>query len=194
LTGWRDGLRRGVAAVGIGACVLLTACATPIRARAPVDRTVSEYALAGRFSLREAGNSYSGRVRWNHDMQGNLVMVQDPFGGGVAELSERPQGARMTLADGRLVEAPSAQILMHELTGIALPVSDLARWLTGRESSGASVERDAAGRAVRFARAGWRVDYSYDAEDPDALPARIVAVHSDGLELRLRVESWELPQ
>lgn len=176
------------------ACLLLAACASPLTARAPAESEVSAYALAGRFSLREAGRSYSGRVQWNHGAQGNVVFVQDPFGGGIAELSDRPQGARMKMASGEQVEAPSAQILMHELTGIALPVRDLGRWLTGRERADAAVSRDAAGRMIRFDRAGWRLDYSYDAEDPEALPATIVAVHRDGLELRLRVESWELPQ
>lgn len=175
------------------ACLMVVACGTPLKARAPIDSAVSGYTLEGRFSLREADRSYSGRVRWAHGALGNLVLVQDPLGAGVAELTERPQGASMKMRNGDIVEAASAQILMKELTGIAVPVADIARWMTGRDVDGATLQRDAFGRVAVFHGEMWRFDYSYDIDDRDALPATIVVVDRNGLELKLRVESWEIP-
>lgn len=170
--------------------LLLLACASPLAARAPVDAKNLAYELAGRFSLRESGRSFAGRVQWTHSAEGNVVLVQDPLGGGIAQLTEQATLAQMKMSNGEARQAPTAQLLMQELTGIALPVADLARWLTGRTDL--AVLRDAFGRTVQFEEGDWRIAYVYDSEASDALPARIEALSKTGLELKLRVESWEL--
>lgn len=178
------------AALGAAAILLLAACATPHGARAPASVALVAYALEARFGLRDSDNSYSGRLSWRHDRDGDAVLVQDPFGGGVAELDAGPDGARMRLADGQVATAADARELMHQLTGVALPVRELAQWLTARGSVDGDAERDALGRVVRQTRQGWRLDYRYDDAAGDALPSRIVAANGRGIELRLAIEVW----
>lgn len=177
------------------ASLLLAACGTLPATRAALDRSIETYALEGRFGLRDNGQSYQGRLQWQHDAGGNRVFVQDPFGGGVAELTDGAHGARMKLANGEVSEAADAPQLMLALTGVALPVRSVARWLTGRALPAQGVERDAVGRPLRFAAEGWKIQYEYESAehgDADLLPSRVLAANETGIELRLAIESWTL--
>ena len=182
------------------ALTLLAGCATPHGARAPVNGAINAYSLDARFALKDerdhiehggAKQSFSGKLHWRHDSAGDRVLIQDPFGHGVAELDARMQGAVMRLADGRVAEAHDPSALMHDLTGIALPIRDLSRWLTGRNFPFQSDDRrDDAGRLSHIARQGWIIHYRYDDDATDALPARVTAENGQGVELRLVIEQW----
>ena len=175
--------------------VLLAACGSLPATRLAADRSLDAYLLDGRFGLRDRDQSYQGRLQWQHGPGGDRVFVQDPFGNGVAELTENAHGARMVRASGEIDEAADAPQLMHALTGVALPVRSVARWLTGRALPASGVERDAVGRPRRFAAEGWTIEYEYEsaeAGDADLLPSRVMAVGGSGIELRLAIESWNL--
>lgn len=177
------------------ASLLLAACGSLPATRVALDRSIETYALAGRFGLRDNGQSYQGRLQWQHDAGGDRVFVQDPFGGGVAELTDSAYGARMKLANGEVRVAGDAPQLMLALTGVALPVRSVARWLTGRALPAQGVERDAVGRPLRFAAEGWKIEYEYESAehgDGDLLPSRVLAANETGIELRLAIESWTL--
>lgn len=172
---------------------LLVACATPPLARVPVSDALTTYVLDARFGLRDRDSSYSGRLNWRHDPAGDSILVQDPFGSGVAELEAGLQRARMRLADGQVAESADGRELMHRLTGVALPVRELARWLTARGPiDDAAAERDGQGRVVRRTAEGWRIDYRYEDDSADALPSRIVAANGGGIELRLAIDAWTI--
>lgn len=180
---------------GLVASLLLAACGSLPATRVGLDQSIEAYVLAGRFGLRDNGRSYQGRLQWQHDAGGDRVFVQDPFGGGVAELTDGAHGARMTLANGEISAAADAPQLMLALTGVALPVRSVARWLTGRALPTQGVERDAIGRPLRFAAEGWKIQYEYaSAEhgDADLMPSRVLAANETGIELRLAIESWTL--
>lgn len=178
--------------VGWLALALLSACTTAPPARHAGAGAPEFFVLEGRFSLRDRDSSQQGRLRWRHEDAGERLLVQDPLGGGVAELATDADGAKIALADGTVRHAATAETLMAELTGIALPVRDLARWLSGRLPGADGVERDGSGRATALKTDGWRLRYEYPADDlsPDLLPVRIVAVNRTGIEMRLAIESW----
>lgn len=177
---------------GLFALALLGACATPPAARHTGGQPPEFFILEGRFSLRDRDSAQQGRLRWRHEDAGERLLVQDPLGGGVAELAVDAFGARIELTDGTVRSAASAETLMAELTGIALPVRELARWLSGRLAGTNGVERDGAGRATQLKTSGWRLRYEYPADDPssDLLPVRVVAINDTGIEMRLAIESW----
>ena len=185
------------------ACLALVAwalvgCSSVPPARLAVSEGLDRYALDARFGLRDQrdkGQNFSGRVQWHHGETGDRVLLQDPFGGGVAELTDYGRGARMVLANGEVSEAADAPQLMAELTGVALPLRKVARWLSGRALPPQGVERDALGRPVQFEAEGWTVRYEYEGQaagDADLLPARVFAAHRQGIELRMAIESWRL--
>lgn len=185
--------QRRLALAGLAALALLVVgCATPPPARHVGDRTPDFFVIEGRFSLRDRDSAQQGRLRWRHEPAGETLLVQDPLGGGVAELATDDYSARIALADGTVRSAATAETLMAELTGIALPVRDLARWLSGRGHPQRDIERDGAGRATRLNTSGWRLRYEYPEDDPsaDLLPIRVVAINDTGIEMRLAIESW----
>lgn len=189
--GWRVGT--------VFALALLAACQSVPPARFSTRETPDRYVLDARFSLRENGNAYQGRIHWQHSHAREDILVQDPFGGGIAELTAAHSGSRIVMHDGSISEAAEASVLMERLTGVALPVRSVARWLTGRSLPDHGVERDSAGRVVRLATDDWVVRYEYapagvsgDEGESTVLPGRINATHRRGSELKLVIDRWEL--
>ena len=178
--------------------LLVAGCGSVPPTRLAVSEGLDRYALDARFGLRdlrEKGQNFSGRMQWFHSSVGDRVLLQDPFGGGVAELTDYGRGARMVQANGEVSEAADAPQLMATLTGVALPLRNVARWLSGRALPPSGVERDALGRPAKFDAEGWHIRYEYDGDalgDADLLPARVFAAHRQGIELRLAIENWRL--
>ena len=175
--------------------LLLCACTTLPPGRHAGDAELSRYLLEARFSWRQGGRVDTGRLSWAHAPETDDVLIQDPFGSGLAELHRRPEGTRLKLHDGRIVEADDPAALLRREIGMALPVAAFGGWLTGRPAAG--VERrelDALGRVVGLDADGWTIRFEYAEDLAEALPSRVVASGTDGLELRLSVERWELPQ
>lgn len=182
-------------ALVFAASFLMAACSSVPGKRAASSQPLEHFALEGRFGLRDRGQAYSGRVHWRHSRDGEQVLVQDPFGGGVAELTDTAAGARMVLASGERSEAADSAQLMQALTGIALPVRSVARWLTGRSLNALEPARDALGRPTEFAAEGWTIRYEYEGsapEDADLLPSRVFANNARGVDLRLAIDNWTL--
>lgn len=177
-------------ALSLSACAL--APATP-----PASRdAIGNFAVDGRFALkmtRPDGSSENsgGRLSWTHENHTNRLLLANPLGIGIAELTSSPGSAQVRSSDGTIYHGDSPEQLLAELTGQPLPVSQLAAWLTGRSHDQGSIEYDALGRPHRLQEAGWQIEYSYDDSDGrrDALPVRLHAI-GDGIDLRLRLEAW----
>ena len=188
-SGRRNGFRR--LAIG-GLLALLSACAAAPSVRHDAARSLDRYVLEGRFGLRDHGASYQGRVQWQHSPQGDRVFIQDPFGGGIAELQDGADGAQMRLASGEVTLAADAPSLMQTLTGVALPVRSVARWLTGRSLPAEGVARDALGRPSQLSTEGWQVRYEYEGDEVAVLPSRVFAENGQGIQLRVAIDTWTL--
>lgn len=173
------------------ACLCLLAACSGLRIDGAVrDGALSSYDVDGRFVARQEGRSLTGRLSWRHRGDEDTVLLQDPFGRGLAELFSGPGGAELRTADGTVRRAADGDALVAELSGVAVPVAAIGSWLAGRVGAHEAVERDAAGRVVRLQRDGWQVDYRYG--DGEPLPDRIIAVRPGGPEVRLTVDRWEI--
>ena len=185
-----DGGRRWRLAVA-GICVGLLAACGGLRIDGTVrDGTLSRYDVDGRFVARQDGRSLTGRLSWQHRGNEDTVLLQDPFGRGLAELFSGPGGAELRTADGAVRRADHGDALVAELSGVAVPVAAIGEWLSGRVGSGEVAQRDARGRVIRLLRDGWQVDYRYG--DGEPLPDRITAARPGGPEVRLTVDRWEV--
>lgn len=177
------------------ACGLLAACATTPPPTLPARAEVRDFALDARFALRisladRAPESSGGRLAWEHKNGNDRILISSPLGAAVAEIDATPTLSRLRTADGQTREAADADALMAEVTGQRLPIRQLPAWLLGR--GGGKLEKDAGGRPLRLAAAGWLVDYAYADEAPDALPERVTLRRADEIELRLRIEEWRV--
>lgn len=175
---------------------MLAACAGPMRVPEIAQRPlVRDFAIDARFALRlespsEREQSVSGRLSWRHRGAEDLLLLADPMGQGVAELESGPGGAKLRLASGEVRTAPDAERLLRDTLGYSLPVGRLPAWLLGNADAGGALIKDAAGRPQRLVENGWQIDYGYESDAAEALPARLTVRREGELELRLRIEEW----
>ena len=125
-----------------------------------------------------------------HRAAGEQILLANPLGYGLAEIDSTPERSRLRTADGKESESSDPDALIEDLTGLRLPVARLPGWLTGRAAGDARLEADPFGRPARLNEAGWQVDYFYDDNRPDALPARLHISRPGEIELKLRIEEW----
>jgi len=176
--------------------LLLAGCTTTPTAPLVDREQVDHFTLEARFALRvmlpdQAAQSSGGRLTWEHRRDGERILIANPIGVGIAEISSMPGYARLQTGDGHIRESDDADALMEELTGQRLPVSRLPAWLLGRAGHGAILSRDEQGRPSHLSEAGWQIDYSYEAGQANALPSRLTLNRANEIELRLRIEEWK---
>lgn len=174
--------------------LLLAGCSTLAPQFHGEREKIGNFALEARFALRstpadQPPQSSGGRLSWQHDEQGERILLANPLGMGLAEIESTPARAQLKTSDGQTWQGATPDELVERITGQALPISRLPDWLLGRHSSG-NMERDPAGRPLRLREAGWQIDYTYDSDEASALPARLILSDGQGLELRLRIEAW----
>lgn len=188
----------------LAAAVLVqAACSTVPTAPSglPARSEIRDFALEARFALRlerpyEAPESASGRLSWQHSKGTDHILVANPLGQGLAEIERTAGVARLRTSDGKVRESSDPAVLLQETVGYPLPLGELPAWLLGRPTASGRLETDALGRPRLLADAGWRIEYDYDSEAADALPARLTLRREPGaglrsLELRLRIEEWQ---
>ncbi len=187
-------IRLRLSAVLLLALLALTACSSaPPSAEqsAPVRRDeLQAFSLAGRFSLRQEGQSHSGRLDWRHADDSDELLLSSPLGQAMAEIVSKPDGARLNSADGKTQTAASADELLQALLGYPLPLDKLADWVRGRNPQGGTMVVDTLGRPLRLQYQDWRIAYEYDSDEPQALPGRLFVERETLLELRLRIDEW----
>jgi outer membrane lipoprotein LolB len=154
---------------------------------------LQDFVLVGRFALRDATQSYAGRIEWRHAGGSDRLLLASPFGQGLAEISGDASGARLRRSDGSEYTAASGDELLQTVLGQPIGLGRLLNWLRGSHADEALLERDALGRPLRLQHEDWRIAYEYDDDTPQALPGRLFVEREDGFVLRLRIEEWRLP-
>ncbi len=180
------------------AALALAACGgQPLRPPQPPTTLqrdqLHDFVLVGRFALRQAAQSYAGRIEWHHGGEGDRLLLASPFGQGMAEIVGDASGARLRRSDGSEETAASSDELLQTVLGQPIGLDRLLTWLRGNHAGDARIERDALGRPLRLQHEDWRIAYEYDDDTPQALPGRIFVERADGFVLRLRIDEWRLP-
>jgi outer membrane lipoprotein LolB len=173
--------------------VLLAGCAAmspPTTPTSPARDALEAFQLEGRFSLRQDEQNHSGRLSWRHTARDDQLLLASPFGQGLAEIAAAPGQARLALSDGRVFAAADVPSLTESVLGYRLPLALLTGWIRGRAAGSEAIERDALGRPLRLRHEDWNVEYAYDGDDPEALPASLFAERIGAFELRLRIDEW----
>lgn len=180
---------------GLLAALLLSGCATPQLIPLPERGQWLDFAVDARFALKTidrngAAHSAGGRLNWEHRAGRNQVLLTNPLGIGLAELSTAPGKALLRTADGKEYTDTDADLLFADLTGYPLPVSRLPDWLLGRGTANSTIEYDAQARPLKLQESGWIIDYEYGNTTVGAMPERLRARREQDIDLRLRIEQW----
>lgn len=185
---------------------LLAGCATPPREdaqrQAAWERhqrwlaTLGDWRAAGRVAVSADAEGWSASMRWRQRGERFRIHLSGPFGQGAVRISGSPQGVELRTADGRVEQAASPESLLASELGVAVPISALRFWLTGRPAPGSDATRltlDWAGRVEELEQLGWTVHYQEYADGGGGdLPARL-EVSRDSVQARFALRGWQVP-
>ncbi len=184
------------------AALLLGACAVvpPVPRAAPEVHArhlqrlaaIDAFELSGRIGVVTEQKGFSGKLRWTHAPDGDLLAFYSPIGSQVAEIVGNAGGVVLTTSDRKTYVADDAETLLAQTMGWSLPLRGLTDWALGRPTSGPyeDVRWDAQGRITRLRQDGWDIEFpAYQNVDGTELPARIM-LKSRRLDLKLLVEQW----
>jgi len=175
----------------LAGCASLTEVPPPLAPLTPVTGDPA-FALTGRLAIRQGEQAISANLRWRYDGTSETMLISGPLGAGSAELERDSTGVTLR-SRGQIERAASAEMLMRDALGFALPLDGLRYWVRGQAAPGGhavNVSRDSRGRLDAFHESGWEVAIPvYTAAPLDSLPRR-VDVESTDLRVRLIIDQW----
>ena len=185
--------------------LLLTGCASSPQFK-PVDNPDAEWLnhqqqisalqkwrLKGRIAIKNDHEAWFLKVDWQQHMNDYAVFLSGPFSG-VVSLSGGKDNVELN--DGeQSYQAPDAEILLLEHTGIRMPVNGLRYWLLGLPQPDREVRNlklDVTGRLSSLRQDEWQVNIDrYQQYNGKSLPAKII-IQNHQLNVRLIVDQWQL--
>lgn len=165
---------------------------TELPASVAAAPAVREFDLGGRVAVRYQEQGFSANLDWQHSQKTDQLLILNPLGQGVAQISRDDDGVRLKTADRREFNAHDAEALTQQVLGWGLPLKGLGYWAVGAAAPGPVnvLERDAAGRLARIEQDGWSIAYhDYRSISGVDLPARIELARPE-LEIKLLVDNW----
>lgn len=177
--------------------LLLGGCATPaLRLPATTDiRTAPEsFQLNGRIGVNHDGQGFSGNLSWRHQASEDEIQLRTSLGQTVARIQRNAGSVTLDTSEDHYTAQNTAE-LTEQVLGWRLPLDGMQYWVLGHPApdGAAESERDDGMRVIRLRQQEWRIEYrDYRMEGNFILPSRIT-MRKDKLELKLIVDSWELP-
>lgn len=175
--------------------MLLAACAQQPRLESPprpARATIVSYTLEGRVSVKRGATARQAALVWQHNAERDEIELSGPLGQKAARLSRDTGGARLETASRETVVADDWSSLAERVLGVALPLDNLAHWVTATIEAGRDTQRDPVGRPLRVWDSNWQIDYlAYESAAPDALPA-LIELRRDDIDVRLKIDTWQL--
>lgn len=155
---------------------------------APSPTEAPAFELSGRVAVRYGAESASGRAEWRHSVAGDDLVISNPIGQGIAEITRRDGAYALVTADGRRYEASDPEALTEKVLGWRLPLAGLPDWVRARPVDGVPAEtRYEGARLAHLVQSGWRIEYLEYGDD--GLPRRL-RLSREALDIRLVIESW----
>jgi outer membrane lipoprotein LolB len=182
-----------VAAVGL--LLGLTACAAvaPRSVTPPVPMVIAPaWSLQGRISVKTGEESLSGQLQWQHQRDGDTLMLASPLGQGVAKIVRDGAGVVLERPGEPARQAPTVEALTEDALGYALPVAGLVYWVQANAdpASHYDITRDDQGRPARISQDGWTIEYLQYFSDNPGQPRKMKLLRDD-LEIRLVIDTWQ---
>lgn len=158
----------------------------------PIDR----WDVHARAVVKLEAGVYHVGIRWRHERQGFVILLEAPFGQGVFRIETSSESAlyRLSLPDGQVYQNASTEALLEEVIGWSIPLSGLEFWIRGlpRPDSVYSHRSAAEGMPLSINQDGWSIrylDYFASLGSP-GLPRKMQLARDD-LTLKLVIERWQ---
>lgn len=174
-------MRRCTAALAVS---LAAACAS----LPPPDTEAPAFELTARVAVRYGEQSATGRAEWRHSPVADDLVISNPLGQGLAEITRRGDAYVLVTGDGKHHAADDPEALTESVLGWRLPLAGLPDWVRAQPTSGAPARarRDGA-RLDELVQSGWKIEYLEYGER--GLPRRMRLTRGT-LDIRLVIEEW----
>ncbi len=161
---------------------------------------VNSWNLHGRAVIFVDDTIHNIGLRWRHNLNEFVIVLEAPFGQGVIRLEssrETSYPIKLSLSDGRVVYAEDAESALLDVVGFAIPVTGLVSWIRGLPQKSMSYRHDLDdhGRLKSLSQNNWHINYLDYFDRVDAakgLPKRMYLKH-DKLALKIVIEHWQKP-
>jgi len=156
---------------------------------------INDWLLNGRIAIINGQESWHLSMDWQRHSDKYILDLSGPFGAGHAQLTGTAEGVVLVDSDENYFYADTPDRLLHEVTGLRIPVNSLLYWMRGIPNWNSSNEKqqlDNFGRLSLLQQDGWRVRFKkYIDVDKHELPQKIFI---DGFDLKVKifVDEWNL--
>lgn len=157
---------------------------------------LTQWRMSGRLSIVRGSESWHLNVRWRQAGGSYDIFLSGPFGAGQARLTGSDERVVLYDAGQHVYTASSPERLLHDHTGIYMPVSGLRYWVLGLPDPGKNHDSELAlddyGRLTELQQRDWQVSLGeYIEVDQVQLPERLEIRRHD-VTVRLVVDEWRL--
>jgi len=154
--------------------------------------SIATFVLDGRVSVRNGDTAQHAGLVWQHSVASDHIELSGPLGQHAAFLDRDDAGARLETSAHEVLTAANWGGLAERLLGAALPLDNMARWVTGVVDENAKIVLDPLGRPQQVDVSGWRIKYlRYESDDALALPV-LIDMQRDEINVRLKVDRWQI--
>jgi outer membrane lipoprotein LolB len=146
---------------------------------------------------------YHFGINWQRQQNHFTLIFEAPLGQGVFRVESflvngQSEAVMLTMPDGQKYFDKSAEALLFEVLGWAIPVSGLEWWIKGlpQDDTDYSFDLRADGRPRSLLQNDWKINYLdyFDLQSPaHGLPRKMYLKHPD-LALKIVIERWHQNQ
>lgn len=172
---------------------------TPFAVRQQTLSALNQWQLNGSFSIQPAGQMpVIANYDWQQYSTGHYrINISAPLNLMTAVIVGQPGWVSLRSSQGAASQAGSAELLMQNVLGWSLPVSNLVYWVRGLPAAATPVSNeyfDGYGHLVALSQDGWYVRFSrYQTISPNMDLPRQIDLQRPGLTVKILAKTWNAP-
>lgn len=177
--------------------VLVQGCVTkPNPANITDINQLAQWNARGKLLIKNSKDKLSGYFFWQQQKNGDFKLVITSFIGTSLMTMQYQQGLAEVIIDGKTQQGTNPELLIYQLTGSYIPVSNMANWMLAKAPSSASTTVEQ-GQLKSFNYQdshlnNWQINYqSYQNIALLTLPKQLT-INGLGSRIKLTVNDWEL--
>ena len=165
---------------------------------------LNDWHMKGRMVVVNGAELWAMSVDWKQKGEQFVIFLSGPFGAGKVQLAGSKNGVLLKNSDDQIFYAETAEELLLDHTGIAMPLSHLRYWVVGLPHNGNKRTLDSLGRLESLSSAKWDIVFKRytQIENKDTptdfkklgtaleLPDKIFIHQGDDIKVRVVVGEW----
>jgi len=157
---------------------------------------IVSWRIKGKLGFKSPTQGGSVSIDWLQSEEQYEISILGPFASGRATIKGNNLSAQMQQGKEQYTDTPQALAL--QLTGLSIPVNELAWWVKGIPSPNQAAVNDlrltSAGTAAGFKQNGWQLSFPrYRDTDQGNLPGKIIAQRGQQ-SFTIVVSNWRFPR